>query len=253
MLKNILVINILVFSTALYGVQNTPIGFINGFVKIKGYSSPNNNPIKKIDLTLYDAPGGNSIGSLPLVCNRVNADGFHPGCSANLFFVIRGNKVDVDQRDLISRRYKYQPDYNYPKYYDTDSSWLNLFVESYEEGVWIKTDNYKITTTTFLKDIVQHELYELYGYDNYRLRKAPFIDDNIIITLNTRKHVLKNFTGNVAGSWAEAIIYEIKEAPDVCFNEESLDLVWTGQKWTGWIKVVDDNGFPNDIRYYWSC
>ena len=83
--------------------------------------------------------------------------------------------------------------------------------------------------------------------------KSPDTKGKILVELDHKKHVIKAFAGNTSGSWAEAIIYEVSEVPAGCYSHEDLDKVWTKREWTGWIKVLDDNGQPHEIGWGGIC
>jgi hypothetical protein len=240
MIKHFLIVFFFLTTSTLYGSQNNPIGYVDEY----WWGKPD---AEKVELPLYDAPKGKQIGALPIWIAGSEGSDLLP-------FEINGNEIDMNSQDVFLTGYK--GEISRLKYYESDGDWVRVLVRSHGKGVWFKTgkkDYVTLTTISFIEDIIQYDGYLLYGYDGYRLRKNPFVGDNIIITLNKRHHVVKKFTGKVKGSWAEAVIYETKEPMDGCYNDTDLNAKWTGRKWTGWIKVVDDRGLPKDIRYYSSC
>jgi len=47
----------------------------------------------------------------------------------------------------------------------------------------------------------------------------------------------------------EALVYEVRQQPEGCYSEEELLKVWTGNLYKGWLKVTDDNGQLDKLKY----
>lgn len=148
----------------------------------------------------------------------------------------------------------YQWEYAFLTYYDEKKDHIQILVNSIKGGVWIDKKDISefIKPSTWIEDIIKSAKL-LYGYDGYRLRTQPSADGEIIVTLDTNSFVIKEFTKNVKGSWAEAIVFRLRGPLVGCASDEELKMAQTGKILKGWIKVVDDNGLPKDIKHYCSC
>lgn len=158
---------------------------------------------------------------------------------------------------------------DYLAYFDIDADHARILANSIEGGVWLnmkalhdnkdKTSNRNLIRNISFKDIdwmaslIKHNLLWVNGYHNYRLRKSPEINSDIIILLNEEIHLITEFTGKRHNGWAEAIVYEVSSRPDHCFDMEEVIKVWTKRKWKGWIKVLNENGMPHKITWGGNC
>jgi len=223
-----------IFSSVLF--SEYPLGFLDG----EHYSRSETN---MSIINTYSQPEGELIGEAELKFRR----------GLGLAYQLYLKEHDYTNTEYFLTGYKNE--FHFIHYYAISNGYIKIYARTIDGGVWIKGSDIegKLTPTTFIEDITKYSTWQIYGYDNYRLRSAPSLKGEIIITLDVKKHVIKTFTGKIKGSWAEAVIYEIQTPLWDCYDTERLNKVWTKKKWKGWIKIVDDAGQINDIYYYYSC
>jgi len=216
-----------------------PLGYLDG----EYYS---NDTIEK-HVNLFDKPGGTPVGKATIKTVRRQGG----------YYMIRP-EIDTLTWEVVKeeyRQYGYKGEFYFITYYEIKDDYINILQQTINAGLWLnKTaiDSF-FKPTTFIEDITRYSLWQIYGYDQYRLRNTPSLKGDVLLTLDVEKHVIKGFTGKIKGSWAEVIIYEVDELIYDCYSEEEIKKHWTGKQWKGWIKVTDDHGQPNDIYYYYSC
>lgn len=148
-------------------------------------------------------------------------------------------------------------DRRYLKYYERADDFVRVLSHNGEKQRWLKLTacSPPLQTVTWIEDIVERGGgYLLYGYNNYRLRSAPHADAPVLIRIEAEtRHVISHFTGKITGAWAEAVVVEIRGHLGDCWGDDDLAAVKTGRSWTGWIKVVGDNGLKGEIGHYGGC
>lgn len=216
----------------------------------KGFLDGDHRRYDKIDKTipLYETANGERVGEAKLRLYTGVGSAYILELQA-----IQNKPIKPNPSDVFNTGY--QNEYAFLKYYDEKRDHIQILVNSIRGGVWIdkKDINEFIRPSTWIEDIIKNSKSLLYGYDGYRLRTQPSADGKIIVTLDTNRFVIKEFTKNVKGSWAEAIVFRLRGPLVGCYSDEELKKAQTGKILKGWIKVVDDNGLPKDIKYYSSC
>lgn len=198
-------------------------------------------------IPVYDAPGGKKVSQLKLF--------FRGEVEAGL--VLQPEGVDFSDYEATNNSQYYKTGYDfeliYLNYYAIKAGFVQILAKDHE-NYWVayKDIAEHFRPIRFIEDIITRNGWQLFGYNNYRLRKAPNLEGEIILKLDERKHVIKKFT-QIEGNWAEALVYETKIPMDGCYSDEDLENSWTGVSYTGWIRVVDENGQVSDINFYSSC
>lgn len=230
-----------------------PLGYLS-------FSGGGSNIASNLDRTLipvYDSPNGKQIGTI-----SSNMD-------LGLCFYTNGsiNALNIEEpNEKTKRHYDY---YNYGgkcsalTYYEISGQYARILASHIDGGVWINmkyvsSDNPPVkfslaATEGFTNNLKYARSWEVSGYNRYRLRKSPSLDGEVIIILNERRHVFKEFTGNIKDHWAEGVVYLLNQKPDGCYDKRNIKEDWIKDTWTGWIKVLDDNGMPGEIRWASLC
>jgi len=214
------------------------IGFLDGDFGKKQYNI-------KIDtlIPLYDSPGGKPVRRCRLF-KRNQA-------SKVLLLLPEGLDYETLQNDSHEHYFRtgHQGEFQFMKYY----SIKNRFVEVLKEkgrSYWIdfRDLTYSMRAVTFTKYIARKTTWQLYDYDGLDLRSRYYPQSQLVVQLSEKQHVIKKFI-NVRENWAEAIIYEVRQQPEGCYSEDELLDVWTGNVYKGWLKITDDNGQLNMLKY----
>jgi hypothetical protein len=198
-------------------------------------------------ITMYNKPSGDSIGAVKL--EKIK----------NMDIYVKLEPVGyMDKIETLSDEYfitGYQGGILHLHYYKKHDNYCQIFARTKEDGFWINFKDIEevAKTTRFIEELTEHDSWQIHGYHNYNLRTGPSVNAQVIVNLHYEKHVIKGFTGKIQGSWAEAIIYEVKEPMYGCYSDEQLEKKRSGKKYKGWIKIVDDNGQIKDIDFYRSC
>lgn len=218
-----------------------PQGFLEAMVAGKPDQS------QEIWINVYNAPNGQKVNKLRVYYPEEEEAGW----------VLLPEKVAY--RNLLESKsaqyFKTGYDYGivYLKYYAINNGHLQILAEDHD-NYWIKEQDIRgyFKPVRFIEDLAKRDTWQIYGYDNYRMRKSPGLDGEIIVKLSEQKHVIKKFT-KIEGNWAEALVYETKKHMDECYGDEELNAAMTGISYRGWIRIVDENGQIKDIQYYVSC
>lgn len=198
-------------------------------------------------IPVYDAPSGKKVSQLKL---------FFRG-QVEAGFVLQPEGVDFSDYEATKNQQYYKTGYDfeliYVNYYAVKEGFIKILAKDHE-SYWVDYRDIEehFRPIRFIEDIAERNGWQVFGYENYRLRKAPGLHGEIIVKLSERKHVIKKFS-RIEGNWAEALIYEIKAPLDECYSDEDLTAAMTGKTYTGWIRVVDENGQVSDINFYSSC
>jgi hypothetical protein len=139
------------------------------------------------------------------------------------------------------------------KYYEEQGDFIKILVQSTDNGMWIsKTElNYlHMKPETWL---------------NFMLAKKTGFYPNIDIGLNLRQepdagskkivlmkgdHYLIDLDGETEGAWAKATVKKYNTRPCKSISTDNLNVLET---YHGWLKIVDDKGFPNIWFYTRGC
>lgn len=208
-------------------------------------------------IPVYNKPNGDQLNEIWLTVVH--------GLSSH--YLLTPNNVDpqkIQQYDKSSDTKHIAQYYNLgkgqvvTKFYANQHGYVKILAEQFD-NYWVKLadiDQY-VKPTTYAEFIAQHTFFQIANYQNYRLRKGPSLQDDIIMQLNENKysnqsiHIITEFK-QVKGSWAYAVVYEINEHIYDCYGKDEVLQRWTGNTYEGWIKLVDDDGQFKDI-YIKTC
>jgi len=127
------------------------------------------------------------------------------------------------------------------KVYEKTANYVKVLAASKKGGYWISLDDMKTSSYNFFSwmsilQMVKNGLFVNEG-QGLNLRTQPSTDGDKIITVKGDRFII-NLTGKVQGNWAEANVIELENPP--CSGEQK-----EVNSYTGWMKAIDDKGFPN--------
>ncbi|MFK7926209.1 MAG: hypothetical protein AB8H47_29945 [Bacteroidia bacterium] len=125
--------------------------------------------------------------------------------------------------------------------FERRNNWIKVLHHTLKGGKWVNLEGLKAHDLQFvdwLQFLVDnHHAYYPSEY-GLNLRKGPGVSHERLFTVKGDLYRIQ-LTGKTAlGLWAEVNVEEYNKHP--CDDGEL-----TGKKWTGWIKVLDDTGYPN--------
>lgn len=248
-------ISILILS-ALLGVSHAyaekPLGYLAP--STPGVAPSVDNPIETLKLPLYNAPGGDKIG------NAIVTEGYFDLCFTPVSY--KGKQFAIYDRSdaILLKKHDYLSagDCNQYTFYDVHDGYARILSRSIEGGAWVRlhnapanVDGLKIVLEPrdFFYRIERVPPQSILGYYNHRLRRQPSLDAKILVTLsNTR--IIHQFTGRIENGWAEAIVWEMSRPLDLaCTSSDEYSTAATGRKWSGWVRILNENGEPDGITF----
>jgi len=157
----------------------------NETVKSIGFLQTNDQIIKEDFnklIPIYDKPNGSQFSEIKLTVMR--------GLSSHYVFTPK----DADLKQIqkygrhsaikhIAQYYNLGKGQVLTKFYNIKDGYVKILTEQFD-NYWIKLsdiDQY-VKPTTYAEFLAQHTLFEIAGYQNYRLRKGPSLQDEIIYT-----------------------------------------------------------------------
>lgn len=219
-------------------------GFPYGFL---GGSQVVFNQEKVDTIPIYDGPEGKIVSQLTLFFRGQVEGGL----------ALQPEGVDFSDYEATKNQQYYKTGYDseliYLNYYTIKNGFVQILAKDHN-SYWLDYRDIEeyFKPIRFIEDITARNGWQVFGYENYRLREAPHLNGKIIVKLSESKHVIKKFS-RIEGNWAEALIYEINKPLDDCYSDEDLNNAMTGKTYTGWIRVVDEYGQVSDINFYSSC
>ena len=191
----------------------------------------------EIDIPVYNGPGGAVIGTLYLPLSN-DENGEHEG-----YYTAAGTKnhIAVNRQDL--RRITYE--HNGLLFFEEKDGFVRVLHHSLNTQVWIRMKNleiYDLKAITWMEFMKSNRTsYSPHDRIGMNLRKSPEVKDNKIATMRGDLFSIQ-LTGTTQGLWAEVKVEQYDVHP--CEGDSK-----TLNSWTGWIKLLDDSGYPN-IWYY---
>lgn len=186
-----------------------------------------------VKITLYEKPDGKAVGTL------FKGDGFW-----DLFYEIEGIKHKVPENEFVSIAY----DGYALQYYIKIGKYLNVLRNVKKEGYWIsidELDKHGMYFTGWMSFFINNNMLYYVRYNMY-LREKPNANSKII-TLLTKEYFDIEFTGKHEELWAEIIATKY-DSPDAgCGDGKKVKV------YKGWIKAIDNSGFPNIWLYPKGC
>jgi hypothetical protein len=214
----------------------------------KGYLSIRVDPYPSNDYSAYlpllDEPNGTKEGHILLSVSTA-----WEGLESPSF---NTTPTRIDKRDTWSIHNTTKT----IKFYEVEDGHARVLAKTVDKGVWVNLNHSPQTGNATVQltpeewsPLLYGTLWRISGYHNYRLRKAPSKSAEVLVYLSENRHIIKHGTGNIDGHWAEVVVLESTYVPhNKCYD--SIDEIkehLTGRQWVGWIKVLGDNGEPNDI------
>lgn len=128
-------------------------------------------------------------------------------------------------------------------YTEIQNGFVKILPTSLNGGVWIAIKD--LRAFGFQAESWQQYLHRTYASLNLlppdrfamNLREKPGIEAQKLVSLKGDAFII-TLTGTFEGLWAEVNVTEYTEHP-------CLEGRLTGRKWTGWLKLLDNQGFPN--------
>ena len=165
----------------------------------------------------------------------------------------QGQPIRFSDLDFVYRGYKaLLPRL---KFYQEVDGYIQILANSIPGGIWVKKDDIKdyLYPTTWIEDIINASICQLGGTKKNYLRDQPHLtgriltDIDFLASTDHTTYAIRQFTGNIKGVWAEAIVYEVENPegmPSIEPNVEWIEANWTERQWQGWIKLLDGEGKP---------
>ena len=200
------------------------------------------------ELPAFDAPGGERIGSFNISVG-LNLCLFNPSIQGIRFRALIEESYHVAKCDLLN-------------YYEINKGYVRVLDKSVPEGFWIPLEyalpedprfNLTFGTRKFLENLEKVPSFYVTNYDGYRLMDRPLPNANVLVTLDSREHAFAEFTGETNGPWAKAIFYQVSQYPEEgCFFSGHLE-PYKLATYEGWIKMLNEDGTPRDIKWESVC
>lgn len=226
-----LVVNLILFLGAITAnAQEETLYSLKWGIGILGLGSSEGYNFPKIPITLYDKP----FGTKKYMLWQENEERVVFGPERG---TIVGQVAHEDWIEVASEGFCL-------KYYQQRGKYALTLVHSSAEGYWISATELE-NTKFYLIDWMSFLLIQKMGYFPYAerplvLREKPESKSPGVILLRDESYEI-NLTGKTAGLWGEAKVNWPRPGAD-----ESIP---PKRRYQGWIKLLDDKGFPN-IWYY---
>ena len=216
-----------------------------------GFVKPNVSEYQDIQsFPLYSEPGGEQAGAVQLI--------FHKATGSQYMQAVLLEKGDSLRLDINADMFHINRETSMMKFYSRQQDaagqegYARVLMHSTDKPLWLKLKQFK--SVNWMDQLMQFSGYLVYGYENYRLRANPSTNAPILVKLSEKRHSIKSFTGRTSGSWAEIVVIEgtLQDGNELkeCYN---LNNIIVKREYTGWLKIVDDQGQYKDIKYSHSC
>jgi hypothetical protein len=225
-----------------------PIGFLESTFEAAGGGGPFSEQQRSIAASFRDLPDA-SVGQR---MGKVLLD-WHPeqGCSDPRLVRNNGDTIPFAHRDLYVNLHARVA------YYARANGFVKLASHTVPYGVWVNEREFSqhAFPRSFMDFVTSYALWNVTGYDGRSLRSAPADDAASMIQLNERFHKIRAFTGARNGPWAEVVIAEVvgNDVTIDCYTVDELESVCTGNRWTGWIRVLNDDGSMGPLQILPIC
>ena len=157
-----------------------------------------------------------------------------------------GNRTQIDLHDEVFKEVAYEE--FALKYTDIKDDFLKV-LESHGD-YWISIHDLEkagFTNLSWINFLIQKKFSYYANKPGLRLRESPNTDSRILSTIKGQSTIIE-VTGEISGNWAKVKIFRLKK--DSCPIEENIDYVYVQE---GWIKIVNDDGYPNVYFYPRGC
>lgn len=208
-------------------------------------------------LPIYESPGGPEIGTFKLIATN-------SWCLVD--WVHRGKRVGP-----LAKRDKYWFDKCYNIYVHGErSGYFHVLKESIEGGVWVKkqyempsvsSQPIEFHTRSVLDGLKRAPAFAINGKPGIKVRSKPSEDADIVAVLG-KDNIISSASGNFDGLWAEVEIFEVSGFPTEehegvtyempCASRHAWEPFRT-KTFKGWIKALDDDGYPGELSWNTEC
>ncbi|MEZ4773195.1 MAG: hypothetical protein R3D00_08430 [Bacteroidia bacterium] len=194
-----------------------------------------------VDFPIYESPNGPVIGT-------IQSPGGENYQFARPVFILAGKtqKQFIDERD--SREINY--DASGLIFFEEKDGFLRILSHTLQKPAWIKIANLRachLKPVRWMDHILQigSSLFHPHDTIALNLRKSPSPSGEKITSMKGDTYLIA-FTGNRQGLWAEVevTLYDIHP----CEGDAKIQ-----NTWKGWVKLMDDAGFPNIWYYTGGC
>ncbi|HEX7237626.1 MAG TPA: hypothetical protein VF405_11735 [Gammaproteobacteria bacterium] len=199
---------------------------------VAGETSCGPNPGENREVPLFDSVGGQTAARLEWRVDRYS-------CAA---FLVRGNSSEK-----LYRAWDH-PEVDYESlgitYYEVRDGFARVFARAAPPGLWVRIADMPGQSVRPWSKVLTETPRTYRGYDGMVLHEQPREDSPVLATLRARRgsglrvHQLVP-TGELSGEWGQ---FEVVE-----FDGDLPELGPTspaGNRWTGWLRVVDAEGAP---------
>lgn len=204
-----------------------------------------NFPRAKINL--YKSPNGKKIGHIKPVENKISDTERYHTYSMKLNARTFGfNSFALELKEINHEG-------GCLKYYKKRNGFVKVFSNIYRPGTWIKIsdlEKHAYKTQDWKDFLLSRKPDNILGYYpnvpvGLNLRKTPDTKYKPIILMKGRSFEI-TLTGRHRGLWCEAKVVLYERSP--CGGDEKI----LG-KWNGWLKALDDSGYPNIWFFTRGC
>lgn len=183
-------------------------------------------------IILFDEAGGMPIGKI------MGETGLQLSCEQQ--------SIQIQPSDL--KEYGYE--ISGLLYWEEENGYIQIFRNSIPGGVWIRQvelAQHQWTAESWMEFITAGKviLYPERLGIKMNLRETPKASGKLLVTM-TDDHFQITPTGRTQGLWAEVEV--VKYTGAYCSGESGVS-----DSWTGWVKLLDDQGHPNLWTYTRGC
>jgi hypothetical protein len=190
------------------------------------------NAVGSREVSLFDSVGGRTSARL-----EWRVDSY--SCAA---FLVRGNSSEK-----LNRAWDH-PEVEYESlgltYYEVRDGFARVFARTAPPGLWVRIADMPGESLRPWSEILTESPRTYRGYDDLVLREQPREDSPALVTLRARRvndsrvHQLVP-TGELSGEWGQFEVVEFDgDLPELGPASP------TGNRWTGWLPVVNAEGAP---------
>ncbi|MBN1897853.1 MAG: hypothetical protein JW827_03665 [Spirochaetes bacterium] len=223
-----LIINIHPLQSADQYDPEDSIGFIYELEKEKSLAE-NVHFIKDTEITLYDKPEGKVVGKL-----------YKKQGIFDFYYRTEKKEHKMSLNEMVCIAY----DGYCLQIYEKKKDYLQVLRLKDKKGYWVsikELEKLKYSYTTWIPFFKKHSnLY--FPRKSLVLRAGPGADNKKVVVMKDSSYQIR-FTGKIKGMWMQVNIELYNSTAGPCEGE----LI---KKYKGWVKAIDDKGYPN--IWFWA-